>query len=45
MVFSNNFFAQTVLSMCRELTREQEKTYLAKILKFVDCKPIHVGVG
>ncbi len=45
MVFDDEQFSNTVLSLCAELTRSQQKQYLDRLQEIEGLKPIHVGIS
>lgn len=45
MLFSDEQFSSTVLSLFREITKEQEIKYLTRLDEINGLKPIHVGIS
>jgi ABC-type Zn2+ transport system substrate-binding protein/surface adhesin len=44
LVFSNPQFSSTVLQLCYETTKDQERRFQDKVLAYPGLKPIHVGI-
>ena len=45
MLFSEDTFSATVMSLCVELTRDKEKEYLKRCEEIKGLKPVHVGIS
>lgn len=45
MLFNDESFSGTVLGLCRELTREQERDYLRRVKEVQGILPLHVGIS
>jgi len=45
LVFNDEQFSATVLSLCRELSKDKEKLYLKRLEEIEGLKPIHVGIS
>lgn len=45
MVFSDELFSNTVLKLCREISKDQEERYLRRLSEIEELKPVHVGIS
>lgn len=45
MVFSDDQFSKIVLSLCREMTKEQEQKLCKRLEQIADFKPRDVGIS
>ena len=45
MVFSDDQFSKIVLSLCREITKEQEQKFCKRLEQIGDFKPRDVGIS
>ena len=45
MLFNEEEFSGTVLSLCRELTKDKERMYMHRVEEIKGIRPIHVGLS
>jgi len=45
MLFNDEEFSNTVLTLCRELTKEKERMYKYRVEEIKGIRPIHVGLS